>query len=190
VTVIGNIKYHFANLLSFAGREPRRRFWPYAAFVFVSIYGGMMLAFVPVMGAMRQFVEAHPDRATVQSAPGGYSVSIHGNPPELHVVMSSMIKGVAVVAMLAVVLLASAVARRLHDRGKSGAWGLMPLPFLSFGFFMMPTLFAQSEPDMTLFFAVFINNFVYIGLLITLIVMLCGASSEGENKFGAPVAER
>ncbi|EGF90575.1 hypothetical protein ABI_36000 [Asticcacaulis biprosthecium C19] len=98
--------------------------------------------------------------------------------------MANMMGMMAIVFIFAISLLAAAVARRLHDRGKSGAWGLMPLPFITFASVMMPTVFAQTFADMGLFFTMFINNVLYIAALVFLVILLAGAGSEGENRFG------
>jgi uncharacterized membrane protein YhaH (DUF805 family) len=85
---------------------------------------------------------------------------------------------------LAFLLYAAAVARRLHDRGKSGFWGLMPLPFIIYSSIMMPTVFASpSELNMTLFFSIFISNMLYIVTLIWLIVWLAGPSEVGASGY-------
>jgi len=186
--LISTIRYNFANIATFSGRETRGQFWPYATFVFVLSIAGMMAVMLPEMSAsmerMQKFAAEHPDMATVQQGPGGYSISIQGHHPELMPDMGNMMGLMAVVFVTAIALLAAAVARRLHDRGKSGAWGLMPLPFIAFASIMMPKVFAQNPPDMSLFFAIFINNFIYIGTLIFLVVLLAGAGTQGENRYG------
>jgi len=150
-----------------------------------------MAVMLPEMSAslerMQKFATEHPEMATVQKGPGSYSISIQGYHPELMPDMGNMMGLMAVVFVAAIALLAAAVVRRLHDRGKSGAWGLMPLPFIAFASIMMSKVIAQNPPDMGLFFAIFINNFIYIGTLIFLVVLLAGAGTQGENRYG-PVA--
>ncbi len=193
--LFGAIGYNLANLLNFKGRATRSQFWPYVAFVFFLSFAGMGAIMLPEMAAsmeqMQQFSKDHPEQATVRQGPGHYSITIHGYHPELmpdfNRVVSLTFIGVAAI----ILLLAAAVARRLHDRGKSGAWGLMPLPFLGFASALMPMLFAQigqGEPDpssfMGWFFALFINNLLYLVSLVFLVVLLCGASTKGENRYG------
>lgn len=71
----------------------------------------------------------------------------------------------AVTIGLAIALYAAAVVRRLHDRGRSGAWGLMPLPFLLYTSIPMARLFGSTtrggQPDMTLFLTLAISNILY-----------------------------
>jgi len=136
------------------------------------------------MERMQKFAAKHPELATIQQGPGSYSISIQGNHPELMPDMGNMMGMMAIVFVIVVALFAAAVARRLHDRGKSGVWGLLPLPFIIFASVMMPKVFAQNPPNMGLFFAIFINNMLYIASLIFLVVLLAGAGSKGENRYG------
>jgi uncharacterized membrane protein YhaH (DUF805 family) len=140
------------------------------------------------MERMQRFAEEHPDQATVEQGPGSYSITIHGHHPELMPDFSRMMSLIVVGFVVIIFLLAAAVVRRLHDRGKSGAWGLMPIPFIVFASVAMPMLFNQfsqgGTPDLSLFFALFFNNMLYLASLVFLIVLLCGASAKGENHYG------
>src|ERR1700722_231145 len=80
-----------------------------------------------------------------------------------------------ILTALLVILLAAAVARRLHDCGMSGYWGLMPLPFTAFSILTMPKLFAAFEIHTFSdgwFPGLLINNLLYFAALILLIVLL------------------
>jgi uncharacterized membrane protein YhaH (DUF805 family) len=188
MSVLKTIRYNLSNLATFRGRESRGQFWPYAALVFVFAIVGIMAVMLPEisvsMERMQKFAAKHPELATVQQGPGSYSISIQGNHPELMPDMGNMMGMMAIVFVIVVALFAAAVARRLHDRGKSGVWGLLPLPFIIFASVMMPRVFAQNPPDMGLFFVIFINNMFYIASLIFLVVLLAGAGSKGENRYG------
>ena len=172
---------HFKRLFDFAGREDRASFWPYAAVAFIIIMVAGSIIFIPMMigslTAMQQFAAQHPDQATITSGPGQYSISIQGNHPEF-MPAESMALFLGVTFGLAILLYAAAVVRRLHDRGKSGWWGLMPLPFVIYSSVQMPRAFgaAGDLPGMTLFFSIFLSNLVYIVTLIWLIVLLAGPS--------------
>lgn len=190
------IGYNLANLINFKGRATRSQFWPYAAFVFFLSFAGMGAIMMPEMAVtmerMQRFAAEHPDQATVERGPGHYSITIHGHHPELMPDFGRMMSLITVGITAIVLLLAAAVVRRLHDRGKSGAWGLMPIPFLVFASAAMPMLFAQfdqGEPDIGSFFgwfsALFINNLLYLASLVFLVVLLCGASTKGENRYEA-----
>lgn len=184
------LKQHFARLFDWTGREDRASFWPYAAVVFVIIMVAGMVIFVPMMSrslhAMQEFAAQHPDQATVTSGPGQYSISIHGDQPGF-VPAGLVVVYLVVTFGLAVLLYAAAVVRRLHDRGKSGFWGLMPLPFIIFSSVQMPRMFASvargGQPEMTVFFSIFLSNLLYIITLIWLIVLLAGQSDPRPNRY-------
>lgn len=190
--IFASIRYNLANLLRFSGRESRALFWPYAVAVIALDILAMFALMVPGMmesfARMQRFAAEHPDQATVESGPGSYSITIHGNHPELMPDMSFLSSGVGAITLVTVVLLAAAVARRLHDRRMRGMWGLLPLPFLGFGLVMMPRFFENARaghaPDMQLFMAIFFNNLIYILMLAALVVLLVGEGTHGPNRFG------
>jgi uncharacterized membrane protein YhaH (DUF805 family) len=183
---------HFTKLFDFKGREDRASFWPYAAAAFIIIMVVGMVIFIPMMqhsmGAMQQYAAQHPDQASVASGPGEYSISVSGHHPEF-MPATSMAIYLGVTFGLAILLYAAAVTRRLHDRGKSGAWGLMPLPFIIYSSVMMPIMFRSfgtgTQPEMGLFFSVFFSNMLYMIALIVLIVLLAGASDPQPNDYNA-----
>ena len=194
MNIMKSIRHNLANSAHFSGRESRAAFWPYVAFVVGIMTVGMMAIMVPMMAEifvkMQQFAAAHPDQATVESGPGTYSITIQGNHPELMPNMTAIVGWFSVICMVVVCLLAAAVVRRLHDRGRSGAWGLIPLPFLATGFALMPKLFSQSVPDMTMFVGLFFNNLIYLASLGLLIFLLAGEGEKAENRYGpSPTVE-
>ncbi|MEZ5654614.1 MAG: DUF805 domain-containing protein [Sphingobium sp.] len=179
---------HFSRLFDFAGREDRSSFWPYAAFVFIFVTVAGMAIFLPIMGhaihKMQQYAVQHPDQVVIAQGPGYYSISTKSGHPEF-VAASAMAKFFAVIFGLAILLYAAAVVRRLHDRGKTGFWGLMPLPFILYSSVQMPRVFssfsAGAEPSMGLFFSIFFSNLFYIVTLIWLIVILAGPSKRSSE---------
>jgi uncharacterized membrane protein YhaH (DUF805 family) len=188
------IRRGFAKLLSFGGRDTAADFWPYAGVILVLLFAAMAVVMLPEMLAtfdrMQRFAAEHPDQATVRRAPGSYSISIEGNHPELMPDFGTLMSGWSVVMAAAVLLLAAAVTRRLHDRGRSGAWALAPLPFLVFAAFAFPKLFEQESLDFGLFGAVFLNNLLYLGVIGLLVLQLVGRGAAGDNRFGPPPAHR
>ena len=182
------LQAHYKRLFDFTGREDRASFWPYAAVAFIICMGAGMIIFVPMMNqameAMQQFAVQHPDQVTVTSGPGQYSIAVHGNHPEF---MPAETIGLffAVTIGLAILLYAAAVVRRLRDRGKSGIWGLMPLPFILYSSILMPRMFAVvangAEPDTAMFFSIFLSNLLYIASLIWLVMLLAGPSKLTSN---------
>jgi uncharacterized membrane protein YhaH (DUF805 family) len=181
---------HFKRLADFKGREDRASFWPYAAVAFVILMVVGFAIFIPTMNdsirAMQEYARTHPDQVTVTSGPAEYSMSVRGNPPGMF--PTGAIATYLVVSFgLAIILYAAAVTRRLHDRGMSGAWGLMPVPFIVYSSILMPRMFGSfgngAAPDMSLFFSIFFSNMLYIITLIVLIVLLAGASDPQANRF-------
>ena len=97
-----------------------------------------------------------------------------------------LIPAIGMVVITAVVLLGSAVARRLHDRDRSGLWGALPLPFIAIALAIMPRVFADfsgGAPDLLLFFALFFNNLLYLGSLVLLLFLLGGKATAGDNRW-------
>jgi uncharacterized membrane protein YhaH (DUF805 family) len=125
---------------------------------------------------------------------GSTSIEIEGYHPEFVPDFGVLFWILGGIVAVTVVLLAAAVARRLHDRGRSAFWGLAPLPFLAFGLTVMPMMMSEvvigvGEPDMRLFFAIFLNNICYLAVLLTLIIQLSGAG-QPEAKTPRPDARR
>ncbi|EIZ80405.1 hypothetical protein WSK_0963 [Novosphingobium sp. Rr 2-17] len=155
-----------------------------------------MVIMVPTLTSslarMQQFAVQHPEQSTVISGPGHYEVRIEGNHPELMPDMSGIAGAMIGVSAIAILLLAAAVSRRLHDTGRRGWWGLLPLPFLFAGFVFMPRLFAQvsdgASPDMGLFGLLFLNNMVYLGSLAVLVILLAQPEQRQANRFGPPAS--
>ena len=182
---------HFRLLFSFGGRESRGSFWPYAALVFAIVMVVGMAIFIPIMrhamGAMQDYAAAHPDQVSVASGPGQYSISVHGDDHPQFMRTGAVAWYLGVTFGLSILLYAAAVARRLHDRGMSGKWGLMPLPFILFSSIQMPRMFGSFgngiPPDMGVFFSIFISNFLYLGTLIALIILLSGAGNPDANRY-------
>ena len=193
---VDSIRHGFTGLLGFSGRDPARRFWPYAGAVMALFFFAAFATMAPIMigtfARMQAFATEHPDQATVTRGPGSYSIEIHGNHPELMPDVTPFFVAMQVGAALAVLLLAAAVTRRLHDRGRRGWWGLPPLIFLAVGLTLFPRLFnsalnGQDTPDtMAMFGLMMANNLLYLASLALLVFLLAGASQPGENRFGPP----
>jgi uncharacterized membrane protein YhaH (DUF805 family) len=182
---------HFRRLATFRGREDRASFWPYAGLAFAILMAVGAAMFVPMMAqsmaAMQAFAAQHPDQVTVVSGPGEYSISTRGAVPGLMPSSASLLAYLGVTFGLALLLYAAAVVRRLHDRGRTGAWGLLPLPFILYSTIQMPRMFgavgAGQQPDMGLFFSVFFSNLLYMASVLALIVLLAGPSDPQPNRY-------
>lgn len=165
---------HFKKLLDFRGREDRISFWPYAALVYGIMTVASYIIMMPTMTAVMQ--------TAVTAAAKGATEPVFPD-------MSGLVGGMIVTNCIGILLFAAAVARRLHDGGLSGLWGLMPLPFMAYSmsqmraFFRAFSSFGTSEPDMARFNQMFLNNSIYLIALIALIVLLARRSDPGPNRF-------
>lgn len=177
------VRQHFSRLLDFSGREDRASFWPYAAVAFLILMIIGMLVFIPILlsafHSMQQFAVQNPDQVTTVHTTDTYSVSVHGDHPAF-LRAEEIVLYLATTFGSAILLYAAAVVRRLRDTGRSGAWGLLPLPFILYSSVQMPRMFAGigsgTEPDMTLFFSIFVSNLFYLVSLVGLIVLLAARS--------------
>lgn len=162
---------HFKRLVEFKGREDRASFWPYAALVYGIMTAGSFVAMFPLMN----------------SVTSSASLAANGMSEPAFPDVGSFFTGIMILTVVAVVLYAAAVVRRLHDGGLSGLWGLMPLPFLLFGMIRIRMSFGSfgsvSQPDMNAYQMIFINNFIYILTIIALIVLLARRSDPEPNRF-------
>jgi uncharacterized membrane protein YhaH (DUF805 family) len=186
--LLESVRYNLARLADPSGRESLGRFWPYAILVGLLYFAAGMLAAIPALSrtmtnAMEIVVEAQK-----QGRDG--AAQIRPFDPRLIPDMGSMAIPSAIILVLTAALLFGAVARRLHDRGRTGLWGLMPLPFYAFGLALLPRLFegirSGNPPNPRVFTALMLNNMLSLAALALLIMLLAGKGSEGPNRFGPP----
>lgn len=195
-TFTTSVRHCLGNLTNFSGRDRPRIFWPYMGLVIglnaiVSILAAVPMA-LDMFERIRRFAEEHPKDALVESWPGHYEVRIQGFHPELFPDLRLFMLPMAVALLVTVVLAAAAIARRLHDRGRSGWWGLLPLPFTLFGMAMMPILFegwlaaagSNQPPNPGLFLLLMANNLLHLGALAFLVVQLVSSGTPGPNRYG------
>lgn len=189
-------------LAQFRGRDSRAEFWPYAAVVFVATQIIGMVIMLPVLFSnifsniekMDRLSRENPQDWVVTRSPGGVSYNYVGNDPsalgQLMPDMSGIIVISGTVFVVSCVILASAVTRRLHDRGHSGFWALIPtilgcsaLYFMADMFGNFPSAAASSAMS---FMAAFMNNLAYMVTLIILTVHLALRGSSAPNAYGPP----
>lgn len=183
----------FAGLLRFGGRDGRLRFWPYAAFVFfLSQLAGMAITFAALHPLIVEMLSGIA-RTELESGPGGDPAARLGEVPDFMPVLRDVAGFNLVIAAATILLLAAAVARRLHDRDLSAYWGLLPLPFLAAALVLLPRLVAgigaAGAPDPALFAGLMINNLLYLCALGWLIYLLVAPGTPGANRFGPPPSE-
>ena len=172
------IGYHLRGLLRFTGRDSRPTFWAWALSVLVAGTGVMSTIAMPVMIGILGLAGERP-----------FSGSIEREAAVFGTVAMPMIIATAVIAAITIPLVAASVARRLHDGGRSGAWGLLPLPFLATGLILYPQIFGAIAPEGgpgDLFFAALANNLIYLATLLYLVRLLTRDSDPGPNRYGPP----
>ncbi len=156
----------FRLIAVFSGRDDRREFWTFT----LALVGVSMM----VMPAL--------------IAPSMFFSVVRGSAPDFRVPLV----GVTVVSVSMVVVLASAVCRRLHDTGRSGRWGLLPVPSLlvglGLGFTLMGSTQEGLQPSLVVFALSFASNVVYFVLLTILIVLLVRPGTAGSNRYGPAMA--
>lgn len=179
---------HFARLLDFEGREDRASFWPYAAVVFIIVMIVSAAIFVPMMvhamGEVHRYAGQHPSGVTYSNGPGGTGITIHARHHPRFFSRTWMMLYFATTFGLSILLYGAAVVRRLHDRGMSGMWALMPLPFIIYSSFVLPVVFASSgPPNVAVFVTSFVSNILYLIAIIVLVIFLASAGTPGPNRF-------
>jgi uncharacterized membrane protein YhaH (DUF805 family) len=183
----------FRNIARFSGRDGRGQFWPYAGVVVLAVFVfaavALPLSMQGLFAEMEAFAVAHPEAATVHSSPGSYSIAIDaGHPLAPSPDLSGFFLTLTIMVILAVVLLAAAVSRRLHDCNRSALFGLVPVAFLAGGLILMSRLLASvsgaGEPNLALFGLLFANNALYMAALLALIVQCALEGRPGPNRYG------
>jgi len=195
------ITHNLSRLTTFTGRDRRAQFWPYAgtlvALYMVTFPLVMMTQMGPMMSNAQAFALAHPEMTNGESIDASQLPdSVKAESLQMARTAGDMFSNVLVandiIVVVMVLLFAAAVARRLHDRGMSGWWGLMPVPFLAIALVAMPMLFGDfagpDVPDLGLFGLIFINNMLYNVVLVILIVLLAKRSDPAINRYGPPPA--
>lgn len=177
-----SILVQFGRLTDFSGRQSRGTFWPFVGCAFALYMLGSLLAVAPVMTTT--LVKMQRFAAEAQADPAGADMAELDGFPDIGLFMAISMAGFAVL----VGLVAAAVARRLHDSGLRAWWGLAPLPFVIVGGIGFTVLVRQfndpTAPDLTLFGLMFLNNMLYLVVLVGLVLLLSRAGTRGPNRFG------
>lgn len=193
------MSHNLSRLTTFSGRDTRAQFWPYAGILVVAYMAIFFLIMMTQMGPLvadaHAFALAHPELADGQPVDAGQlPESVKAESLQMAQTAGDLFGAImlanSIILVVVTALFAAAVVRRLHDRGLSGWWGLMPLPFLLFASIAMPRVFsdfaAPTGPDLGLFGLIFINNLIYNVVLVILIVLLVKRSDPGINRYGPP----
>lgn len=190
--LLSAVKFGLAGVLQFNGRSSRREFWIYAIFVFLLAFGvwGVVMAseMSRTFAEVQQYANAHPDKVTITTGPGGFSYRFNERAPGIGPDSGYLLAWISGIALISIALLASAAVRRLHDTDRTGLWILLPLPFLFGGLWLMASVLSEfetaAEPKLGLFALGFVNNLVYLATVAFVGFLLLRSGSAGENRFG------
>ncbi len=191
------IKRALTKLWDFKGRDRRAQFWPYAGVVAATTAVLSVVAAVPIILTQIQqslvFAEANPDKATIHRTPTSVMVEIHdttGMPP------MDPVAGLWPVILLGVIaglFLAAAITRRLHDRGLSGRWALIPAGLYAVWLTVFFRFFGSVWSDnaaivearfVILFMALLLTSMLVQLSIITLVIVLALKGRDGPNRYG------
>lgn len=195
-TYLAILRHHLTSLHRFSGRDAAETFWAWAITVLGLLFVAFGAAAQPIMSgwfaSLDRFAREHPELATRTVGPGGYSVRIEGHHPELMPDLGPFIGLTVAFTAIAVVLLGASLTRRLHDTGRKGIWGLLPIPFLMSGLWYTNAMFRNFGPrtDFSAVALLFANNIVYLGTIVVIIFFTIQRSTPGPNRFGPPPAAR
>jgi len=186
--LMASIRHCLANLLRFSGRDAPERFWPYAFALFVLTMAAIWTWMTRVTAAFERLAVAHPEQATVSYGAGVTRITVQANSPELVPALQEMMIGIGTIAAIFVGMMAAAVVRRLHDRGRTGWWGALPVALLAIGLIGMTRLFGAIGPaglDDRLSSLIFCVNVADLASVLCLAVILAGPGTQGPNEFGS-----
>jgi uncharacterized membrane protein YhaH (DUF805 family) len=185
----------YFGILVFRGRMAIGAFWIFTGVNVALTTLALSIAFGSVFQQFAanaaKVAATHPEDVTIRQGPGSYSISVEGNHPGIMPDTTGFVWTAALLALIFFALTAAAATRRLHDTGRSGAWILLPVPFLAFGLVQMPGLFAQfgsatGDPPLGQFALLFANNLVYLLCLLVVAIFLGLPGNTSANRYGPP----
>jgi uncharacterized membrane protein YhaH (DUF805 family) len=113
--MLQSIRYNFAHLFDFSGRDARQTFWFWMLFVvLLNIVASLVISVPMTMGAVSEGVDAA--RAGNEAAVQAAVLDRMGGMAQTLIWVS------VAVGIVNIVLVAAAFVRRLHDSGKSALW--------------------------------------------------------------------
>jgi uncharacterized membrane protein YhaH (DUF805 family) len=191
-----SIRYNFGNLTNLAGRETRGQYWPWAIFLFIlTMIGGMISAMPMIIHLMNRMMGmiADPRLAAGKPSPELVQARLQEVVAPMAADMQTMVIVGAIINLVFAILVGAATARRLHDRDRSGWWGLLPLPFMAIGAMLAPRMMSSfmavpghlaMAPNTSLVMLTSLNNIAFYGALGYLIYLLATEGTTGANRFG------
>ena len=193
--IIASVRHNLGRLTRFSGRDTQEQFWPWAILVFLlgQITGFLVMA-LPIASAMERMSQVMGTRAegsSSRTSPAPDPELFDQTFAELTADLSGLWLPFGLVNALAVALLAASVVRRLHDQGRSGFWGLLPLPFMAVSvagtFIGFQYAGGRREPSGAESL-VFLAPLLFWLTMIVLVLLLLGKGDNGPNRFGSKPA--
>lgn len=190
--MIETIARGLRKIADFKGRDTRAVFWPYAIVVALAGFVGVLLSMAPEMirmlSVMEAFAAAHPEKVTVTTGPASYEMRVDVDTMDFVPNYGLTFGLIGLVIATVVILLGAAVCRRLHDRGLSGFWGLIPISLLVIALIglatMLPKVMTGAEPNIGVFLLIWLTGMISHVGHFALIVVLARIGTSGPNRFG------
>lgn len=186
--LLPSIRHNLARLLRFEGRDTNRQFWPWAILIFIVQTVAGFLIVIPMMAnIMTRAIQIGAfDPKQGQPDPEIVAAQMESMMQESFADFDGLWLPLFIFQLVAILLLAAAVVRRLHDRDRSGWWGFIPLPFIVIGIFNMPLAsdFMAGRPLTPLQSISLALSYGYWIALVVLVLLLVGKGDEGPNRFG------
>lgn len=196
-----SIRHNAAGLARFSGRETRAQYWPWTLILLILNVIAAVIAAGPMMShMMNRFATLFTAASRGDKLPPeAVDAQMQGMMTTMTDDMRTMIYVGLAINLVFTLLILAATVRRLHDRGWSGWWALLPLPFQALGvalaprmlegMTLAPTLAAKRADfplpvDPGLMALSTLNSFAYYGALGFLIFLLVTEGTRGPNRFG------
>lgn len=186
--LLPSIRHNLTRLFQFEGRDTNRQFWPWAILIFIAQMVAGFLLMMPMMANImtRAIQIGASDPKLGQPDPEIVAAQMESMMQESFAEFDGLWLPSLILQGVAILLLAAAVTRRLHDRDRSGLWGLMLLPFIVIGIVNMPLaadLMAGNPLTALQSISMALGYGYWIALLV-LVVLLVREGDEGPNRFG------
>ncbi len=185
--LLSSIRHNLGRLLQFSGRDTRRQFWPWAILVFLAHMIAGILIMIPMMAeVMNRIVKVSQSGSDGAQDPEIVAAHVESVMVETMSDLGRLWLPSLILQAVAALLLAAAVARRLHDRDRSGYWGFLPIPFMAIGLSNLPiagNMVTGRELSFMQAISLSLGYGYWIALLV-LVIMLVGEGDKGANRFG------
>jgi uncharacterized membrane protein YhaH (DUF805 family) len=194
-----SIRHNAAGLARFSGRDTRAQYWPWTLIFIVLQMIASAIAAGPMMShMMNRFTTIFTAASRGDKlGPEAVDAQMQGMMATMTADLRTMIFVGLAINLVFLLLVLAATVRRLHDRGWSGWWALLPLPFQAFSAAMAPRLLEDMRlPKMSangpfvpppihpqLMGLNMLNSLAFYGALGFLLFLLVSEGTRGPNRF-------